>query len=391
MTRSNLVVNPPDGNQAAWLRPVTALAVVEVGLFAAVWMGFGVFAFVMVHRWGVEFDRKMEMIGRGEVKPETLRVVGISQDKEHGGWNVSLGKGGKAVAWRSDNKVEDLRVGSETDAYRFGDGYLVPRFDRGGHHWGKWVFLGFGLLPLPVAGGALLFKTLRRARQHPLGAVPIQKAFSRPSMLFDGAADDSQLVCLLGDSDCGPVKAVEEAGLLTASPRLVPMKFVVPWMLFTAVAITCMMCFFFDGPRVFFWLLMGMLWLLALPTLLGLLALINRHMAKKGDHFRVDMTRRTLELCRIGRTLKASEIIAITLLTRWYRGGGGQWSKTHQTGVLLRTPDGRAELCPVVRELGENTPSFRKSTWADRLAAIFQVPVRRIELNKSESRALNDC
>jgi hypothetical protein len=161
MTPMNISQNPPNGKQPAWVRSVKVVAIVQMCLFAVAWMGFGVFAFCMVHRWGIEYDRKMEMVRHGQVKSEPLRVMGISPDKDRGGWNVSLGKDGTAVAWRSDNKVDDLRVGGDTAAYRFGDEYLIPRFDRGGHHWGKWIFLAFGMLPLPVAGGALLLRKLR--------------------------------------------------------------------------------------------------------------------------------------------------------------------------------------------------------------------------------------
>jgi hypothetical protein len=211
-------------------------------------------------------------------------------------------------------------------------------------------------------------------------------------MCFDGVPDDAQLVHLLGNLDrCGPIKAVEEAGLLTVRPWLVPMKYMVPWGIFVMVVITCTSYFMehgkLDSSLVAF-LLFG--WLVCLPGLLVLLAVFNRLVAKKGDYFKVDMARRTLELCQVGRTLKASEIIAVTLLTRWYR-SHGVWRKTYQTGVLVRTQDNRVELYPVVRELGENVPSYKRSQWADRLASIFQVPVRRIELSRSESRALNDC
>jgi hypothetical protein len=214
-------------------------------------------------------------------------------------------------------------------------------------------------------------------------------------MLFDDVPDDSQLVCLLGDPDCGPIKAVEEAGLLTVRPWLFPMKVVVTWMVFIAAVITGMTCFMplvehekpdFSSLAFFSFFL----WFVCLPGFLGLLALVNRSLAKKGDYFKVDTDRRTLELCRVGRTLKADEIIAVTMLTRWYRNAGG-FQKTHQTGVLVRTPNSGLELYPVIRELGENVQSSGSSNWADRLARIFQVPIRRIELSRSESRALNDC
>jgi hypothetical protein len=224
----------------------------------------------------------------------------------------------------------------------------------------------------------------------------MQKAFSLPFMSFDSDPDDSQLVWLLGDQDCGPVKAAEESGLLIARPWFIPMKYLTPWIIIVMIILTGVLCFMEHGKLDTFsvaFLLFG--WLVCLPGLLIFLAVFNRLAAKKGDYFKANMVRRTLELCRVGRTINASEIIAVTLLTRWYRyhfvDGRGPWEKIFQTGVLVRMPNGRVELYPVVREIGENVPSSKNSKWADRLADIFHVPVRRIELSRSESRELNDC
>jgi hypothetical protein len=161
-----------------------------------------------------------------------------------------------------------------------------------------------------------------------------------------------------------------------------------------------MICFMPWGANdrfssVFFWLFLFFGWFLALPGTLGLFAVVNRSMSKAGDYFRVDMPRRTLELCRAGRTIKGDDIIAVTLLNRWYRvhyvDGNGPWTRIYQTGVLVRAPDNRVEFCPVVCQTGENVPSYQRSRWADRLASIFQVAVRSVELSRTESRALNDC
>ena len=217
------------------------------------------------------------------------------------------------------------------------------------------------------------------------------KIFSCAMLSFDHVPNDSELTCLLGDSGCGPVKAIEDEESLTMRPWLIPMRIMVPWSIFVMVVITCM-SYFMEGGSLDLLVLLVLLfgWLVCLPGMLAVMAVINRAFGKKGDYFKVYTSRRTLELCRVGRTLKGSEIIAVTLLTRWYRHAGA-WNKTYQTGVLVRTRDSKVELCPLVRELGENAPSSRSSKWADRLAGIFGVPVRRIELSKSESRELNDC
>ncbi|MGA2496168.1 MAG: hypothetical protein ABSH20_00415 [Tepidisphaeraceae bacterium] len=217
----------------------------------------------------------------------------------------------------------------------------------------------------------------------------MQKAFSLQSMCFERVPDDSQLVCLLGDRDCGPVNAVEEAGLLIVRPWLIPMKFMVPWVLLTMAMITIVTVCFYRPWDFFLGLFLAVGWFLSVPGLLVAVVVINRSFARKGDYFKVDTARRTLELCQVGRTLKAGEIIGIVLLTR-YCNIGSTWHKTFQTGVLFRTRDNRVELLPAVRELGENVPSSKASQWADRLAHTFQVPIRRIGLSRSESRALND-
>jgi hypothetical protein len=151
----------PDVSPGVLVRPIKVLAVMGPIFFALAWMAIGFYAFFQIHAWGVKYDRKMAMIERGEVKPDTLCVTNVSEDKDHDGWFVAIGKGGKAVAWRSVNKVDDIQVGGTVAAYRFDDAYLIPQFDRGGFRWGKWVFLAVGLLPIPVIGGILLFKTLR--------------------------------------------------------------------------------------------------------------------------------------------------------------------------------------------------------------------------------------
>jgi hypothetical protein len=221
------------------------------------------------------------------------------------------------------------------------------------------------------------------------------KVFSSASLSFDRAPDDSELTGLLGDPDCGPIKHVETDGIITVSPRLVPMKFVVPWMLFVGIVITCMIIFMplienkkpDLSPLALG--LMSVLWLGAIPGVLGLLFLLNSAFAKKGDYFKVDTTRRTLELCQPGLTFKFDQIAAVIELSRWYRRCGGILEYTLQTSVLIRKPDGQFDLFPVLREI--DVPVFGKAKWADRLAAIFQSPVRRINLTRSESRQLNDC
>jgi hypothetical protein len=395
--------NPEKDDTPAWLRPSKTAIIVQMILMAATPMALGIVAFCIIHGWDVEFQRKLEMIRRGEVKPETLSIIKINREKGNPMGAIAFGKDKKIMVWRVKMPLEGAQIGDETTAYPFDEEYLIPRFDRG-NFWGKWIFLAGGLLMAFLGCGGMLLHILWRSRRNEKSraateSTALPKAFSLPSMSFDGVPDDSQLVCLLGDPDCGPIRLVEEAGLLIVRPWLFPVKLVTAWMVFIALVITGVMCFMplIEHKKLefssvlFFWLPLLFLWFISLPGLLGLLAVVNRSFAKKGDYFKVDMARRTLELCRIGRTINASEIIAVTLLTRWYRLAHGGWSMTHATGILVRTQGNRVELYPVVRELGENVPSSRKSKWAERLASIFQTPIRRIELSRSESRALNDC
>jgi len=222
----------------------------------------------------------------------------------------------------------------------------------------------------------------------------IPKAFARPSVSFDHSPADAELVCLLGDGAGGPLKMVEEAGILTVRPWLIPMKWAATWMIFVGVIASCMIAWAYlklDLDRLMAAFLLFMLvgtWAVGIPSFLGILLLLNRAFAKKGDYVRCDIQRRTLELCQVGRTLAAGEIVAFSEVLRWYR-QSDVWDQTQQTGVLVRGQDGGVVMYPLFREL--DIPIFGKPRRADRLAGIFQVPVRRIKLSKSESRALHDC
>jgi hypothetical protein len=222
----------------------------------------------------------------------------------------------------------------------------------------------------------------------------MSKVFSCPSMSFDHDPNDSELTCLLGDSSQPfSVKVVETADSLAARAWLLPMKWIVPWMALVAAGITCgvlFMAFANHGTTkfasLFFWVpivFLAFLWLLALPSFLGILLFVNRYFAKKGDYFSVDKMRHALTAGQPGRTFRADEIIAFTELTRWYR-QRGEWSTKRQTGVLVRAADRQVELHPLVNGAG-------KRSLADQLASVFQVPVRRIELSRAESKALKDC
>jgi hypothetical protein len=401
--------NSVSGQRAAWLRPAKEGTIVGL-LFTAVGpAAFGIIGFCLCLHWEAEYNRKVEMVRRGDVKPEMLRIMKIDNGSES---TVSLGKFGTAVAWRSVANVEGLRVGDKVDAYRFGDSYFIPRFDNGSFV-GKWYFLMFGVGMGAFVGVLGAFRLRRYNRSaaarrsnscEPSSSVP-PRAFSRPSMSFDHNPADTELVALLGEPAHGLVSLSEEGGVLVARPWVLPMKWIVIWLFFVAVGLTCFMCvdlcWEHEGRMnpsdvYFFGLCLLLMWLVVVPGILLVLAFIRRTLAKRAeqrDFFKVDTSRRTLELCPVGRTFKAGEIIAFTVVARWYRNVNmaNEWKGALQTGVLVRASNNRVEHYPLIHGWSETTLSSKRSKCADRLAGIFCVPVRRIELNKFESCALNDC
>jgi hypothetical protein len=189
-------------------------------------------------------------------------------------------------------------------------------------------------------------------------------------------------------------KIAETDGLLRVIPARLPTFWIVASMLPVAILFT-VITLFLERPsssemfsllsNVFVWGWIAACWLM-MPFVAAVLTFVNRQKAKTDDFLRVDMTRRAVELCRTGRTVQAAEILAFTEVLRYFRldRRGGEWIRNLQTGVLARTASGGVELLALAD--GKSRPPL-----ADRLASIFQVPVRRIELSRSESRALNDC
>jgi hypothetical protein len=246
--------------------------------------------------------------------------------------------------------------------------------------------------------------------------------FSCTSITFDHEPYDSELTCLLGrrswfdelrDSASSGIRCVETGGDVLASPRVLPIKWILAGLIVLCAIQTCFWCVVYvshhSDPKWtagFLVLVLLLIWLVQLPLVVGILFLCNRWLGRDGDYFRISGANRTLELCRFGRTVKAGEIIGFVELMRWrrllrYVGG---WHRTRQTSVMIRDADRRVELYPLIHErerelridvVGIRVASLplrrRELPWADRLAGTFQVPVRRITLTKSESKALNDC
>lgn len=412
MPSKDLTQNSTNDGQPSWLRSEKRSMVFRLILGVGLPTAFGVYFFCQGLQSEAEYQQKMESIRRDNVKPAMLRVTKIVKGED---WIVSLGKNGATVATRSASHTDGLGVGDRVEAYPFEKAYLIPRFD-GVTSSGKWQFLIFGMGIGVLFGTLTAFKLRRLNRwtekaESPSSSSERQatdaspKAFSRPSMSFDHRPSDAELTALLGKDDHGLVSWSEEGGMLIARPWVLPMKWILLGLaIITFLGLVCWVPVILNlghGGKMnstdlhtfcFYWFLV---WLAAMVGMLLTAVSVRRTLIKninKREFFKIDMLRRTLELCSAGRTFKAGEIVGFTVLSRRCRSGSdNDWKGTRQTGVLVRTPNGLVEHFALLHEWAETGLTAEKSKWADRLAGIFCVPVRRISLNLKESRELKDC
>jgi hypothetical protein len=210
------------------------------------------------------------------------------------------------------------------------------------------------------------------------------------SKRFEHDPSDTELTCLLGGS--GTFKIVETDGMLRMRPQPIPVTGIMLSMVVGAVFFTGVIIVVAKAPgpqppgaQIVLWGMAAFAWLLLIPFWWIVVVVVNWQIAQKDDFVRVDTGKRTLELCGEGRTLQAAEILAFTEVSRYCRQNRwDSWGRSLQTGVLVHADDSQIELHAVVD--GKSRPPV-----ADRLASIFAVPVRRVKLNKAESRALKDC
>ncbi len=123
-----------------------------LAIFALVWNTVGLLTILLISRSEAEYDRRVAAVAQGDVVPEVLRVLEV-QGGPHGEddptWLIVLGSGGQPKTWREHhNATNEIRVGSELNAYRFGDEYLIPTLDTRGFRWVKWVFLATACNPV---------------------------------------------------------------------------------------------------------------------------------------------------------------------------------------------------------------------------------------------------
>ena len=118
-------------------------------IFTILWGGFGLFAFVQIHIWGVAYDAKIEKIASGQAIPESFEVLKIQSDGDDTAITFRRAERPETVIETGD--AHTIKVGDSVKAYRFDNDWFIPEIHRGGHHWGKWIFLAFGLIPPLIA------------------------------------------------------------------------------------------------------------------------------------------------------------------------------------------------------------------------------------------------
>lgn len=138
--------------------PFAVFARVELTLFAVIWVAFGVGFFIVVDRAARKYDMLLEKIDRGELTPVPLRIEAIYEKK--GGWLIKLRPSDSSrLITRSAEDLGELSEGASVQGYPFEGRYLILRFDHGGAHRAKWVFLALGLMPVVVF---VLYRKLNR-------------------------------------------------------------------------------------------------------------------------------------------------------------------------------------------------------------------------------------
>ena len=148
-------------------RGLLVVGLLQVGVFALVWMGigFGTFAMVTAGKWDLESD--LERIAAGGVPTEALAVEGIErQEGSPARWElVAETPAGEPVAGlltRDAAVAAKIEAEGRVEAYRVEGRWRVP--ELGDPRWGgRWIGFAFGCLPL-VLGllGWLLWRASKR-------------------------------------------------------------------------------------------------------------------------------------------------------------------------------------------------------------------------------------
>tara|TARA_B100001093_G_scaffold505916_1_gene563998 strand:- start:38 stop:508 length:471 start_codon:yes stop_codon:yes gene_type:complete len=131
---------------------------------------FGLFMFFQVNQWGKEWEKRKEIADSGSISVTEIVVTkkwehkskSVTNNSIDVDYNISLTDNTKRMINRSLSKDlwKKIRIGYKFSAYLIEDEYYIPRLDTGGHNWGKWAFLGFGLSPLFIALISYLLRKL---------------------------------------------------------------------------------------------------------------------------------------------------------------------------------------------------------------------------------------
>ena len=68
---------------------------------------------------------------------------------------------------RSHRVWTTLAEGQSIKVYPFGDEFFIPAIDTGGYETTRWIFLGFGMIPLVAGTLVWIIRTIRRRGRVP--------------------------------------------------------------------------------------------------------------------------------------------------------------------------------------------------------------------------------
>ena len=129
------------------------IALTQVGLFVLLWMGIGlgVFGWITAERWQKEAD--LAAIAAGGVPVQRLVVEEVEANEDSPpSWDILAltpeGSRVRTLATRRAEVARSIAAEGAVNAYRVEGRWRVPELGDPGPE-ARWVFLAFGLLPVP--------------------------------------------------------------------------------------------------------------------------------------------------------------------------------------------------------------------------------------------------